>query len=79
MDLLSNLMNPNKGLQHIVVPGAQVDGALELESIATFTYEETVSQTNDYDSNEYAKAYQEREAKLYADTTKLHTIRVRSL
>lgn len=77
MDLLKNLMDPNKSLQRIVVPGAQVDGALDIEPIATFTYEETDLQASNYDSNDYAKAYQEKEAKLYADTTKQHIIKVR--
>lgn len=79
MDLLSNLMDPNKGLQHILVPSAQVDAAIEVEPQDNYNYEETDFQSSECDSNEYAKAYQEKEAKLYANTTRQHTVTVKNL
>lgn len=78
MDLLANLMNPNKTLQHIIVPSAQVDGAVQVELDETVTYDDSDMQMDDnISSNDYAKIYQERETALYAEATKQHTIKVR--
>lgn len=70
MDLINNLLQHNAPLKRIVVPGAQVDGALDLnaEDIGeVFDSDNFKPAEEDYS---YAQVYQQREAALYTEASK---------
>lgn len=64
MDLLSNLLSPNAPYKTIVIPGAEVDGAMNVaeEDMGEVHEDEEVEMVENYS---YARAYQEREAATY--------------
>lgn len=66
MDLLNNLMQPNAPYMSISVPGAEVDGVLNIaeDDVGEVHEPEEVELVENYG---YAHAYQERETKIYRE------------
>lgn len=66
MDLLNNLLQPNAPIKIITVPGAEVDGKMDIgeDDVGEIHEQEEVEMIENYG---YARAYQEREAKIYME------------
>lgn len=69
MDLINNLLQPNAPFKRIIVPGAEVDGALNIPEEDIGELHEVVDEemTENYS---YARVYQEKEAATYMEAAK---------
>lgn len=69
MDLLNNLLQPNAPYKSIVIPGAEIDGAMSIaeEEIGEMIETETCESPENYN---YARVYQEREVASYMEASR---------
>lgn len=69
MDLVNNLLQPNAPMKTLLVPGAEVDGAMDImEKDMGEMYEPEGSHL--HENYGYARAYQEKETATYMDAAK---------